>query len=84
MSPDALKVLFDELRQSAFTFVVIHAPPLLESDGCRAWARHVDALLVVSRLEKMAPNDLVELRDQLEQVDTTVLGHVVLGGGGQA
>lgn len=81
VSSDALQVLFDELRQSAFTFVVIHAPPLLEPEGCRAWARHVDALLVVSRLEKMSPNDLVELRDQLEQVNTTVLGHVVLGSG---
>jgi Mrp family chromosome partitioning ATPase len=39
----------------------------------------VDALLVVSRLDKLSPNDLLELRDQLEQVDTTVLGHIVLG-----
>jgi capsular polysaccharide biosynthesis protein len=84
VSPEALQVLFDELRQSAFTFVVIHAPPLLESEGCRSWARHVDALLVVSRLEKMAPNELVDLRDHLEQVDATVLGHVVLGRGRQA
>ena len=72
------------MRQSAFTFVVIHAPPLLEADGCRAWARHADALLVVSRLEKMSPSELVELRDNLEQVDTTVLGHVVLGRGRKA
>jgi tyrosine-protein kinase len=78
-SPDALQGLFDELSQSTFTFVVIHAPPLLEPEGCRAWTRHMDALLVVSRLEKMSPTDLVKLRDQLEQVDTTVLGHVVLG-----
>ena len=53
MSPDALQVLFDELGQSAFTFVVIHAPPLLESEGCRTWARHVDALVVVSRLDDL-------------------------------
>jgi Mrp family chromosome partitioning ATPase len=80
-SPDALQGLFDELSQSTFSFVVIHAPPLLEPEGCRAWTRHVDALLVVSRLEKMSPIDAVKLRDQLEQVDTTVLGHVVLGKG---
>jgi len=79
VSPDALEGLFDELRQSAFTLIVIHAPPLLEPEGCLAWARHVDALLVVSRLDKLSPNDLLELRDQLEQVDTTVLGHIVLG-----
>jgi len=78
VTPDALQILFTELRQSAFTFVVIHAPPLLEPEGCRAWAEHVDALLVVSRLEKLSPADLVELRDQLELVNTNVLGHVVL------
>jgi Mrp family chromosome partitioning ATPase len=79
VSPDALEILFGELRDSAFTFVVIHAPPLLEAEGCRTWARHVDALVVVSRLERMSPGDLVELGDQLDQVDTTVLGHIVLG-----
>jgi Mrp family chromosome partitioning ATPase len=78
VSPDALEVLFGELTQSAFTFVVIQAPPLLEPEGCRAWAKHVHALVVVSRLEKMSPPDVVELRDQLDQADTAVLGHIVL------
>jgi len=81
VSPDAPEVLFGELRHSAFTFVVIHGPPLLEPEGCRSWAQHVDAMLVVSRLERMSPADVVELREQLEQVDTTVLGHVVVEGG---
>ena len=77
VSPDALSVLFGELSESAFTFVVIHAPPLLEP-RLPGWAEYADAFLVVSRLEKMAPNELLEVREQLEQVDTTVLGHVVL------
>jgi Mrp family chromosome partitioning ATPase len=81
VSPDALEVLFGELRQSAFTFVVIHAPPLLGPEGCRSWAQHVDAVLVVSRLDRMALGDAVELGEQLEQIDTTVLGHVVFGDG---
>jgi hypothetical protein len=32
----------------------------------------------------MSPNELVEVREQLEQVHTTVLGHVVLGSNGSA
>jgi succinoglycan biosynthesis transport protein ExoP len=79
-TPDALEIFFDELRQSGFTYVVIHAPPLREPGGCRAWARHVDAALLVSRPERLSPGDVVELREQLEQVDATVLGHVVIGG----
>lgn len=81
VSPDALEVLFGELRQSAFTFVLIHAPPLLEAEGCRSWARHVDAVMLVSRLERLSPADAVAIRDHLGQVDAPVLGHVVLGGG---
>jgi capsular polysaccharide biosynthesis protein len=81
VSPDALEVLFGELRKSAFTFVVVHAPPILEPEGWRTWARFVDAVMVVSRLEKLPPNDLLELRDQLAQTDSTVLGQVVLGRG---
>jgi tyrosine-protein kinase len=81
VSPDALEVLFGELRKSAFTFVVVHAPPILEPEGWRTWAHYVDAVMVVSRLEKLPPNDLLELRDQLEQVDSTVLGQVVLARG---
>jgi tyrosine-protein kinase Etk/Wzc len=80
-SPDAVEVLFGELRQSGFTFVVIHAPPMLEPEGWLTWARYVDAVMVVSRLEKLPPNDLLELRDQLAQVDSIVLGQVVLGRG---
>jgi hypothetical protein len=41
----------------------------------------VQALVVVSRLEKLAPGDVVELGDQLDQVDATVLGHIILGHG---
>jgi Mrp family chromosome partitioning ATPase len=71
--------LFGQLRQSAFTFVVINAPPILEPEGWRTWARYVDAVVMVSRLEKLPPNDLLELRDQLAQVSSTVLGQVVVG-----
>jgi Mrp family chromosome partitioning ATPase len=81
VSSDALEILFGELRKSAFTFVVVHAPPMLVPEGWRTWAHHVDAVMVVSRLEKLPPNDLLELRDQLAQVDSTVLGQVVLGRG---
>jgi capsular polysaccharide biosynthesis protein len=80
VSPDALEVLFGELRQSAFTFVIIHGPPLLEPEGCRSWADYVDAALVVSRLGRMSPSELVQLREQLDSLDTVVLGHVLVDG----
>ena len=50
VSPDALEVLFGELGESAFTFVVIHGPPVLEAEGARTWAQHVDAMLATTHL----------------------------------
>jgi hypothetical protein len=37
-------------------------------------------VLVVSRPERLSPGDAVELREQLDRVETPVLGHVVFGG----
>ncbi|HSB38397.1 MAG TPA: Wzz/FepE/Etk N-terminal domain-containing protein [Gaiellaceae bacterium] len=81
VTADALDVLFGELAQSGFTCVVFNGPPLLGYPECRSWARHVDAVLVVSRPDRLHPSDAVELRNQLDLVDTPVLGHVVIGGG---
>jgi hypothetical protein len=35
----------------------------------------------VSRPDQLHPSDAIELRNQLDLVDTPVLGHVVLDGG---
>ena len=80
VSPDALRIVFSELRQSGFSCIVLHGPPVLGHPDCRSWAKNVDAVLVVSNPARVAPGDVVELREQLEQVDTPVLGHVVVGG----
>jgi Mrp family chromosome partitioning ATPase len=80
VSAEALELLFGELSQSAFTCVVLNGPPVLGYPDCRSWAANADAVLVVSRPERLAPGDAVELREQLDRVDTPVLGHVVFGG----
>jgi hypothetical protein len=37
-------------------------------------------VIVVSRPDHLHPSDAIELRNQLDLVDTPVLGHVVLDG----
>jgi Mrp family chromosome partitioning ATPase len=81
VTADALGILFDELARSGFTCVILSGPPLLGYPECRAWARHADAVVVVSRPDRLHPSDAVEVRNQLDLVDTPVLGHVVIGGG---
>jgi Mrp family chromosome partitioning ATPase len=82
VTPDALSILFGELRRSGFTCIVLHAPPVLGNPECRSWARNVDAIVVVSNPALLSPAAVVEVREQLEQVDRPVLGHVIVGGRG--
>jgi capsular polysaccharide biosynthesis protein len=81
VTPDALGILFAELGQSGFTCVVFNGPPFVGYPESRAWAQHADAVIVVSRPYHLHPSDAIELRNQLDLVDTPVLGHVVLDGG---
>ena len=80
VTEDALRVLFDELAQTGFSCVILNGPPVLGYPESRAWARHVDALVVVSRPDRLHPADAVELRNQLDLAGTPVIGHVVVGG----
>jgi Mrp family chromosome partitioning ATPase len=80
VTEEALRILFDELARTSFTCVILNGPPLLGYPESRAWARHVDALVLVSRPDRVHPSDAVELRNQLDLVGTPVLGHVVVGG----
>jgi Mrp family chromosome partitioning ATPase len=80
VTEDALRVLFDELARTGFTCVILNGPPLLGYPECKAWARHVDALVVVSRPDRLHPSDAFEVRNQLDLVGTPVLGNVVVGG----
>jgi len=80
VTPDALGILFAELGRSGFTCVIFNGPPFVGYPESRSWARHADAVIVVSRPDHLHPSDAIELRNQLDLVDTPVLGHVVLDG----
>ena len=79
VTPDALEILFGELARSGFTCVILNGPPVLGYPDCRAWAANADAVVVVSRPERLAPSEAIELHDELQRVETPVLGHVVIG-----
>jgi Mrp family chromosome partitioning ATPase len=79
VTADALEVLFAELGRSNFTCVILSGPPLLGYPECRFWAQNVDALVLVSEPDQLHPSDAVEIRNQLDHVNTPVLGHVVIG-----
>jgi Mrp family chromosome partitioning ATPase len=79
VSADALEVFFDELRRSAFTYVVIQAPPVLRAAESQLWVSRVDAVVVVSHPEELVPGQVVEAHERLTRAGAQVLGHVAVG-----
>jgi polysaccharide biosynthesis transport protein len=57
-------------------FLVVHAASLRRSPDALAWARAVEATVVVARQERTSPDNVASTLDSLEQVQTNVLGTV--------
>ena len=82
LSPNALDGFFDGVARTNYRYVVIEGPPLLGAVDCRYWLERVDAVLVVSRPERLSPDDVREVRELLERHPGTALGQVVIGRSG--
>jgi Mrp family chromosome partitioning ATPase len=80
LSGDSLGVVFDELGHSEYRYVIVEGPPLLGPIDGQLVARWADAVLVVCRLDRMSPDDAVELGEVLARLRAPVLGSVVVGG----
>lgn len=78
LSP-ALNLLFDELRTLDYEYILIDGTPLLGLADTQALAQRVDDILLVSRLDRLTTEDAIELRDLLDRLEVSPLGHVVIG-----
>ena len=74
----ALAEILAEL-ESAFDFVLIDTPPLLDLSDAMTLSARVDALVVVTKLSVVRRSTLQELRRVLEGTPTTKLGFVATG-----
>ena len=72
--------MFSELSGSEYRYVVVEGPPLLGPIDGQLVARWADAVLVVSHLDRLSPNDATELGDVVARLDAPVLGAVLVGG----
>ena len=77
---ESLPLLFEELRALDHSYIVIDGTPLLGIADSQALSQQVDQVLMVSRLDRLRVDDVIEVRDLLDRLDVTPLGHVVLGG----
>jgi len=78
LSPGRLDAFFKGLARTNYRYVVIEGPPLLGAVECRYWLERVDAVVVVSTLERLSPDAVREVRQLLERYPAPALGHVVI------
>lgn len=76
---DALPALFRELQQMGYSYVLLDGTPLLGIADAQVMAQRVDSVLLVSRLDRISLDNVVEMRDLLDRLEVTPLGHVVVG-----
>ena len=80
LASDALDRVVDEIRRTDYRYVLVDGPPLLGFIDGQALAERVQNVIVVSRLDRVTPDDLLDLRELLDGLSANVLGLVVLGG----
>lgn len=84
VSGPAMTALLEEIRQLDYDVILIDAPPLLGIADSQVLARHVDALLLVTRLDRITLEHVNELRAVLDRLEVRPLGLVVIGARGDA
>jgi capsular exopolysaccharide synthesis family protein len=76
---EALDRVFDEIGRTDYRYVFVDGPPLLGLIDGQALAQRVRNVLVVTRLDRVTPENVLDLRELLDRLDVNVLGMVVIG-----
>jgi Mrp family chromosome partitioning ATPase len=79
LTSEALDHVFEEIGRTDYRYVLIDGPPLLGLVDGQALAQRVRNVLVVSRLDRVTPENALDLRELLDGLDVNVLGLVVIG-----
>ena len=84
LASDALDHVFEEIGRTDYRYVLVDGPPLLGLIDGQALAERVGNVIVVSRLDRVTPENLLDVRELLHGLRVNVLGVVVIGAEGRA
>ena len=71
--------VFASIAKLDYSYVIVDGAPLIGISDSHSLARRADGVLIVSRLERVTLDDVIELRDVLDRLDAHTLGLVVVG-----
>jgi Mrp family chromosome partitioning ATPase len=79
LSGNALNALLTKLRRLHYKYILVDSAPILGLGDTQFMARHVDDILLVARLDAIAPDSAADLTDLLGRLDLHPLGVAVVG-----
>jgi capsular exopolysaccharide synthesis family protein len=79
LSSAAATAFFDNVRGLGYDYILVDAPPMLGIADVQGLVKHADRVLVVSRLDRLSADSVIDVRELLERLDVNPLGLVVIG-----
>ncbi len=79
VSSPALALVFDDLRDRDYAYILIDSPPLLGIADAQLLARQADDVLLVGRLDRVSPYQAEELKGLLVRLQISPMGLAVVG-----
>ena len=76
---DAVRSLFERVRQLGFEYVLFDLPPLIAAAETQLFVRYADGAMVVSMVGRATAEQLSETRELLDRLPVWPAGIVVLG-----
>lgn len=83
VSGHAMRAFLEDVRRMDYDYILVDAPPLLGLVDSQVLSQWTDALLIVSRLDRITLEAASELREVLDRIETRALGLVVIGVAGE-
>ena len=80
LQSNAASVLFAQLRAMDYRYILLDGTPLLGLADSQVLCQRVDEVLIVSRLDRLSSEDVLEVRDLLDRLEVSPLGHIAIGG----
>ena len=79
LSSPAASAFFEYVRTFEYDYILVDGPPMLGIADAQALAQNVDRLLLVSRLDRLSADHVIDVRELVERLNMRTLGVVVIG-----